>query len=181
VPVQLGTPGQPGFDRPIDLMMDCHRRIEHFLGVLGKVVEARRGGPLDDEHRRAILAALEYFRVAAPRHTEDEEHSLFPRMRGSSDPAVREALERIEALEADHRRAEEGHARVDELGRAWIAEDGLAPERLAELSRLLDELRESYARHIEVEDTLVFPLAERCLNAAELSEVGSEMRRRRGR
>ena len=33
--------------------------------------------PLDDETRHALELALRYFREAAPKHTADEEESLF--------------------------------------------------------------------------------------------------------
>ena len=47
MPIPLGTTGQPDFTQPIELMMDCHRRIEHFLGVLQRVVERYADQPLD--------------------------------------------------------------------------------------------------------------------------------------
>ena len=51
--VNLGDKPLAGFGEPIEMMKDCHRRIEHFLNVLRKV-EGRFGeGVLDDEGRRA--------------------------------------------------------------------------------------------------------------------------------
>ena len=50
--VNLGDKPLAGFGEPIEMMKDCHRRIEHFLNVLRKV-EGRFGeGVLDDEGRR---------------------------------------------------------------------------------------------------------------------------------
>ena len=46
-------------DRPIDMLIDCHRRIEHFLDVLIRVVDRYAGHALDDEGRQADLAAGE--------------------------------------------------------------------------------------------------------------------------
>lgn len=54
MPVQLGAKGQPGFDEPIDLMMDCHRRIEHFLSILQRVAEQSDGCQLDEPSRRVF-------------------------------------------------------------------------------------------------------------------------------
>lgn len=179
MPVQLGAKPQADFNQPVDLMMDCHRRIEKFLDVLLRIVDRTKGGELDREHREALETALNYFRAAAPRHTEDEEHSLFPRMRRSEDPAVREALAKVDALEADHREAELGHASVDELGRRWLESGSLTAEDTAELKRLLTDLAQTYQRHIHIEDEEVFPLATRVLSAAELAAVGEEMKRRR--
>ena len=179
MPVQLGTKGQPDFTQPVELMMDCHRRIEKFLQILLRVVDETQGHALDRQHREALETALNYFRSASPRHNEDEEDSLFPRMRRSSDPEVRAAMAKLDALEADHRVAERHHARVDELGKRWLAADALDSEATAEMKRLLTELGETYREHIRVEDEEVFPLASRVLSAEELGQVGQEMQKRR--
>lgn len=179
MPVQLGAKPQADFNQPVDLMMDCHRRIEKFLDVLLRIVERTGGGGLNDEHRNALETALNYFRSAAPRHTEDEERSLFPRMRRSDDPAVREALAKMDALEEDHRAAEAGHARVDELGLRWLDEGRLNDADTANLRQVLQLLAETYRRHIRIEDEEVFPLATRALSGEELAAVGEEMKRRR--
>lgn len=177
--LQLGQTLQPDFDRPLDLMMDCHRRIEHFLGLLFKVVGATCGTALDGKHRQALQTSLDYFAEAAPRHTEDEEQSLFPRMRQSDDPRVRNALNAIESLETDHFQAKEAHARVDALGRCWLQDNRLSAEQLDALRQLLTGLQQTYASHIEVEDKQIFPLAGQVLNDAHLEAVGREMQHRR--
>lgn len=179
MPVQIGAKPQASFDQPVELLMDCHRRIERFLAILLRVVDDVRGGALGAEHREALDTALNYFHAAAPRHTEDEERSLFPRMRGSDDAAVRAALAKLDALEADHRAAEVAHARVETLGRRWLADNRLPDPDVAELRRLLTDLSDTYRRHIRVEDEEVFPLAARTLSADQLTAVGREMEHRR--
>lgn len=180
MPVQLGVAHDHSFDQPLGLLSDCHRRIEHFLDILLKVTELARGGPLDAQQRQALEAALRYFAVAAPRHTEDEESSLFPRMRRTDDPQVADALEKVAALEADHRAAETGHREVDDLGRRWLEGGRLSQDEVSRLATVLGELREAYRRHIAFEDTELFPLAGRVLDANALSEIGREMAQRRG-
>lgn len=177
--IPIGTRGQADFTQPIELMMDCHRRIEHFLDVLVKVVDGAPDDALDDEHRIALETALRYFQQAAPRHTEDEEHSLFPRLREIDDPRVRHTLARMADLEADHRSAEAAHARVDALGRRWLREGWLATAARTELRDLLAAMRQTYARHIRMEDEQVFPLAQRLLEQGKLQQIGREMRQRR--
>ena len=49
---------------------------------------------------------------AAPKHTADEEESLFPRLRDSSDPRAIKALALVERLERDHGQAEQHHAAI---------------------------------------------------------------------
>jgi formiminotetrahydrofolate cyclodeaminase/hemerythrin-like domain-containing protein len=177
--VQLGTKGQPDSTQPIAWLMDCHRRIEHFLEVLINVTRTYEHRELDDEGRRALTVALDYFRHAAPRHTADEEHSLFPRMRNSDDRKMRESLEALDRLEDDHRKVEAAHQRVDQLGRRWLDARTLDQPSHAELTGLLSELAASYAKHIELEDQRVFVLAEQMLDADAMQAIGREMRQRR--
>src|SRR5688572_18384693 len=135
MPIPLGIKPAHDFDQPLGLLTDCHRRIETFLGALTKVAEQSRasGQPLTPEQRRALETALTYFRSGAPRHTEDEEHSLFPRLRACNDPRVRDAMAKIDALESDHRTAENAHAEIDDLGTRWLQAGQLPP---AELERM---------------------------------------------
>lgn len=177
--VPLGSKGQADFSEPIELMMDCHRRIEHFFDVLGQVVARYADQSLDDQAREALTTALNYFASAAPRHTADEEQSLFPRMRQSDDPAVRQAMAQIDQLESDHRLAEVAHARLDHLGRQWLTLGALPAPNLAEFRRLLDEMATAYGRHIPIEDQCVFVLAKRALSPEQLQTIGMEMKQRR--
>jgi hemerythrin-like domain-containing protein len=179
MPVLLGSKGQPGFAEPIDLMMDCHRRIEHFLGVLRKVADRYAARTLDAEAVAALETSLTYFRTAAPRHTADEEDSLFPRLRAMDDAQVKQALATIDRLESDHRTAEAAHARVDGLGRRWLDHGKLAPQDLAEFGQLIDDLDRTYTEHIALEDERLFVLAKRLLADDELHTIGQEMKQRR--
>lgn len=182
MPVKLGAKPDHGFDQPLELLSDCHRRIETFLGMMIQVLERAHQGSraLDAQERDALEAALRYFDVAAPRHTQDEEQSLFPRMRASDNPQAHAALARVEALEADHRRADAMHAAAKEVCRRWLDAGPLNESDRQRLASLLHDLRQMYAGHILLEDRELFPLASRVLNAQQLSEIGQEMAHRRG-
>ena len=179
MPMQIGQRADHGFAEPLGLLSDCHRRIEHFLQVLAIVAADAAGGPLTAEYRKALEGALRYFAVAAPKHTADEEVSLFPRLRDSADPTAAQALAALDALERDHDEAEEHHKAVDELVTRWLAHDHLPPEGAAELRERLTRLQALYARHIAIEDGEVFPAAARVLDAAQLGQIGGEMAARR--
>lgn len=69
--LRLGQAADHGFDQPLGLLSDCHRRIEQFLGIIVTVVQAARGGPLTGQNRPMLSAAREYFASAGPRHTAD--------------------------------------------------------------------------------------------------------------
>jgi iron-sulfur cluster repair protein YtfE (RIC family) len=181
VAIKLGARPEHGFDQPLGLLSDCHRRIESFLAMMIRVVErCADGRAMADDERRAMEAALQYFQTAAPRHTQDEEQSLFPRLRESDDPDARAALARVESLEEDHRRADAMHERANRLSRQWLDGGTISAADLETLRRLLQDLRDMYARHIALEDTELFPLAARVLDAAQLGQIGSEMAQRRG-
>lgn len=180
MPVKLGAGPEHDFDQPLGLLSDCHRRIENFLGVLLKVADDAAGQPLTASQREAIEVSLRYFSVAAPRHTQDEENSLFPRMRHSQDLDVRTAMAKIDALEADHRRADAAHAEVDDLARRWLNNGSLDPAETSRLTDVLKRLRMLYQEHIQIEDKEIFPLAGRVLSSDEIATIGREMAGRRG-
>jgi hemerythrin-like domain-containing protein len=180
MPVQLGSRPEHGFDQPLGLLNDCHRRIERFLEILQKVAEQGSASDLNDEQRRAVDAALEYFRKAAPRHTADEEESLFPMLRAAGSADSTAVLQIVESLEQDHAAANLAHAEVDRLFGAWIEQGGLTELQSKKLSLLLRELREMYRQHIAVEDNELFPLAARVLGPEQLKELGRQMANRRG-
>ena len=86
--IQIGAKPDSGFDDPIGMLKDCHRRIESFLGILCVVVERAQGRSLTGEERDAVQAALQYFRSGGQRHTADEEESLFPRLRAFAPGSI---------------------------------------------------------------------------------------------
>lgn len=180
MPVKLGAKPEHGFDQPLGLMSDCHRRIEYFLGLLEKVLEQGGGTSLSDDQRRAAEAALQYFDSAAPRHNQDEEESLFPRLRELQQPAVREALKQVESLEAEHRIADARHAEVRFWFRRWLDIGPLEKSQLLTLAETLKVLRDLYKEHIKLEDETVFPLSQDVLGQEQLQEIGREMAARRG-
>lgn len=101
-------------------------------------------------------------------------------MRASSNPAVAQVLARVHALESDHQTAGPAHATIDHLGQLRLQQGVLQPDQAATLAAELTSLAELYRRHIEVEDTQVFPAAAACLTAEDRRQIGQEMARRRG-
>ena len=174
--IQIGAEPDSGFDDPIGMLRDCHRRIEHFLHILSMVVERAQGRMLSDEEASAVQAALQYFCVGGRRHTADEEESLFPRLRADSSV---ENLVELKGLESDHTEADVLHGSVESLYSTWIAQGGLRAE---EQQRLLDQTRHLqglYADHIEIEENHVFPRAAQRLDQETIALIGKEFRARR--
>jgi hypothetical protein len=75
-----------------------------------------------------IGAKAHSFWESAPKHTADEEESLFPRLRQIQDPEIENALASLDALEADHHKANTLHGEVDVLGTRCLYERCL-PQR----------------------------------------------------
>ena len=178
--MQIGAPLAHNFGNPLGVLSDCHRRVEHFLHLLVMVTAQARGGALSAEQRDALDVALRYFDEAAPKHTADEEESLFPLLRSSRHPKAPEALAIVEALAQDHRVAQAHHTRVSLLGHRWLADGRLVAAAAGELAARLDALAILYRRHISVEDGELIPLAYSILDAAAIAVFGREMAARRG-
>jgi hemerythrin-like domain-containing protein len=180
MPITIGAKQESDFTDPIGMLGDCHRRIERFLSVLQKLASERQGAALTEQEQRSLAASLKYFREAAPKHTADEEESLFPRMRAAAPDAAGAVFERIDALEGDHEAATKLHTEVDALGERWLSTGALARNEAAQLAALVGHLTTLYQRHIALEDSEVFPSAAKLLSAADRQAIGTEMAARRG-
>jgi hemerythrin-like domain-containing protein len=178
MPIQIGQKKAADFGDPLGMLSDCHRRIERFLAALLALAREEKGRELDEARRSSLRSSLEYFRTSGPRHTADEEESLFPRMRACEGAAP--ALRSIEALEADHVAADRAHREIDALGSRWLDNGRLDGTDSARMAELLESLSKLYARHIDIEDSQLFPAAARALPAEEIVSIGTEMAHRRG-
>ena len=174
--IQIGAKPDSGFDDPIGMLKDCHRRIEHFLNILCKVVRQAQGHALNAEERRAVEAALHYFRESGPRHNQDEEESLFPRLHCGQVPAV---VEDVHRLEAEHREASALHEEAERLYSKWIAESGLIGDEETRLLSIAEKLQSIYDGHIRLEEDVVFPCAAHALDRNDLAAMGAEFKARR--
>ena len=173
--IQIGAKPDSGFDDPIGMLKDCHRRIESFLGILSVVVDRAKGRTLTSEERDAVEAALQYFRTGGQRHTADEEESLFPRLRACDA----NSLEEINRLEGDHREANDLQASVERLYSTWMACAELPSRDARQLKSQTERLKQLYSDHIVVEETIVFARASQVLDSHAIAAIGTEFRFRR--
>lgn len=178
--ITIGSRLESNYANPLGMLGDCHRRIERFLDILLTVTKEAQGGALSEEYRNALATALRYFREGAPRHTRDEEESLFPRLRKSQAIEARKAMSLLDDLHRDHSVADAGHLKVEEMGNRWLANGHLSPHDAQALTEALEFLRTLYQQHIALEDAEVFPLAGRLLQPDELRAIAHEMAARRG-
>lgn len=176
MPVQIGAKRDSGFDDPIGMLTDCHRRIENFLRVLDIVRNRAKGRTLSEEEASAVRASLDYFRTGGRRHTADEEESLFPRLRAQLSA---QDFKELDGLEHEHQFADARHAEVDDLYTHWISAGTLNDAESARLATAVDELVRMYAGHIRIEEEVVFPRAARALDPETVKAIGDEFRKRR--
>ncbi len=181
MPLRIGQSPDHTFDEPLGLLADCHRRIEHFLEVLLRIERAAAGRGLTPEEWPQIETALRYFETAGPRHTADEEESLFPRLRATSDAESTRALRVLDQLEIEHEMVDAHHHMINILCRRWLDHDRLSDEDARELRDRLYDLQAIYREHIAIEDRQLFPIARRLLSAKALQDIGREMAARRRR
>jgi len=163
--IQIGAP-TPAIDDPVEHLMACHRRIEQRLDALNAASDHLDHKPA--EALAAIARSLHFLDTSGVLHTQDEERSLFPRLR------ARLSLDEIaylDSLEAQHAEAEALLARLKQL-----VEEG-APA--ASYRQCAEELRRLYRAHIQSEDEVLAKLTRRNLGASELAEIAHEMRDRR--
>ena len=176
--VQIGAKPDSGFDDPIGMLKDCHRRIERFLGILCLVARQAQGRALNIDERNAVEAALRYFDESGPRHNLDEEDSLFPRLRAIEAAAV---LQKVKRLESEHGIAGVMHDETAQLYSKWMAKGGLSTDEGIRLLTITEELQTLYREHIHIEEDVVFPFAAKLLDRDAVAAMGSEFRIRRER
>lgn len=177
----INQPHIPDFTNPLGLLVHCHERIEAQLETLERSAEALRSGDSRSLSRifGAIDAACKHFATAGVKHTEDEEISLFPRLYEKGGAAGEEALAAMAELETQHRTAEQIHSQFDRLV-TTLPRDGSADRTaLDRFSGLVAQLTSLYRPHIQLENSLVFPVAAEILSASEIQALGEEMRARR--
>lgn len=167
----------PGFDTPLAMISACHRRIERRLEQLGHAVRwlAEPNPSNHAEALRALGDVCRHFATAGAHHTDDEEQMLFPMLRESGDADLVAALD---ALEAEHRDLDSLHR--DLVSLADRLNSRITPEDLERLRVVASALQSGYARHIQIEDARIMPLAAKTLTPAQIEKLGFDMRRRRG-
>ena len=165
-----------GFDRPLQALADCHRRVERQCATLQRLVPHLAAHGADDDARAAATAVMRYFDTAARHHHADEEDDLFPALIeavAGSDPVC--LREMIDGLRADHRELDRRWAG---LRRVLAAVAAGAPAALADDE--VGDFTAAYARHIAREEGELLPLAQRLLADADLDRIGRAMASRRG-
>jgi hemerythrin-like domain-containing protein len=152
-------------------------RDEHFTlaAVLRAMLQLLRRGPGDRPEQffdmlRAMLFYIDEF--PEKRHHPKESRLLFPHLARKAP----ELAPVIRALEQDHRL---GHDRVRELQHLLLAWELLGDGRRAEFEDAATTYTEFYVRHMQTEEAQLLPVAERCLDGAEMEQLDAAFQENR--
>lgn len=173
----------PRIDDPIQHLLRCHEQIERCLLNLECV--AMTVGFSEGAMRQDAAAALDYefgiLETIDRLHTEDEEESLFPRLRANlgNDTSLLDEL--MLSLELQHRDEQAAFAKLKEaVKNAASPQSQPAEGQVSSCEDLVRELAAICAPHMTLENERLIPLARRVLTPADLEEIRREMRRRWG-
>lgn len=157
-----------GFDQPFEMLLACHERVHRSLDLLLRLQAhlARHGA--DAPARDAARDVLRYFDLAGPKHHEDEERHVLPRLHAAGQGALAQRL-------ADDHVAMT--AQWQALRRPLQALADGADAALDEAA--CRQYAALYADHMTAEEGLAFPTAAREADADARAAMGAEMAARR--
>lgn len=163
------------FERPHDMLLACHERVQRSLDLLGRLVEHIDSQGHDASSRSAAQDVLRYFTLAAPLHHQDEELHLFPALLAQGQGELVAAVQR---LQQDHIAMEQLWGQVKTVLEQWKEADAVALPTQAERSAIA-AFRAIYPNHIALEEGTVFPAAFALLGMEASTVAGQEMQARR--
>ena len=152
------------------MLLACHDRVRRSLDLLLRLQAHAATHGADTQARDAARDVLRYFDLAGPKHHEDEERHVLPRLHAAG------LGELADRLAADH----------TEMNRQWAAlrpalqalQEGSGQGLDAAACQAYAAL---YAGHMAAEEGQAFPVAAHGLDASALAAMGAEMAgRRRG-
>jgi hemerythrin-like domain-containing protein len=157
-----------GFDQPFEMLAACHDRVRRSLDLLRRLdAHVERHGA-DAQAREAAADVLRYFDLAGPKHHEDEERHVLPRLRSAGLGAM------ADRLQSEHREMEQLWSQLREPLLSWTRNEPgmIGPSVLKRYLAL-------YEAHLALEDRQAFATARQGLDAGAEAAMGAEMAARR--
>ena len=81
IPLVLHAAPAAGFDEPFEMLAACHERVQRMLRLLRRLAAHLGEHGADAQAAQAAVDVMRYFDEAAPRHHDDEELHVLPRLR----------------------------------------------------------------------------------------------------
>lgn len=166
----------PGFDQPIAMLKHCHDRIRKQITTLEKLLQHLSEYGADVEAQQAAQAVLRYFNHAAELHHQDEEKDLLPLLQATAigDDAM-QLHSILPNILQEHQQMHEIWRKLDQ--QLTLIASGqsalLTPTDVTEFATV-------YHRHMQMEESMIAPMAKRLFSPAQTSQLGNAMRLRRG-
>jgi iron-sulfur cluster repair protein YtfE (RIC family) len=165
---------------PIAYLSSVHQRMSEELARLAQYTRRKYGAQLTEAEEVGIRTTLDYLYRMIPLHAGDEAASLFPHILGTGNPDAEGAAGTLANIETDQSDMASRFDAVRVLFQRWIDQRSLAFQDVWELCRLIRELQQTHLRHVRLEETEVFPLAEKVLCSNCRTDIVHEMLERRG-
>jgi hemerythrin-like domain-containing protein len=163
------------FEQPFEMLTACHERVDRMLRLLERLRGHLAKNGADADARKAAQDVMRYFDQAAPQHHHDEELHVFPPLVAQGDP---QAMALVCRLQQDHLQMEQRWGKAREVLAAIAAGELGSPS--PDQDAALDVFAGIYAGHIEAEEQLAYPAAEKLLDERAIAAMGQEMMKRRG-
>jgi hemerythrin-like domain-containing protein len=173
--IDFRTPAA-GYDQPIEMWLACHERMLRMIALLVRLRDHVAGGGANESAGVTAASILRYFDEAAPRHREDEEIDLFPRVQLRLKGAARGKIaSTIDTLQDEHELLNNAWT---ELRPALIAIESGAGNRLDDDATA--QFVKRHRQHVEQENEVLAPAFQRAFDQPELDAIGRSMAARRG-
>lgn len=169
-----------GFDQPLALWLACHERVARMSQLLLRLVEHVKTRGANEEAQVAAVSVRRYFDESAPRHHEDEEQDLFPRLRArlvarDESVALAQVTAAIATLQGEHQQmAAAWHVLRERLLRIENGEAAMLDADFAQ------RFADGYRAHIALEEGVIAPAMQRCFSESDWQAIGRAMAERRG-
>jgi len=170
------TPQNEQAETPLQMLLDCHARIRHFVALAQNLVTATNA-PVA-QIAQAASDVHRYFSISLPLHEEDENLSLHMRLRLNA-PDDKDAGDSSNAMVIQHATIDDVVARLLPM---WerVSQDPVALTSFAQqLTALTKRLAELMDGHLKMEEEQVFPAIARCLSVEDQAQMMAEIRARR--
>ena len=167
---------------PLQHILACHEQIERRLVTLqnAAMMVGYSDGAMLQDAAAALAYEVEVLQAIDTLHTEDEEASLFPRLRANlrDDVSVLEPL--MLSLELQHQNEQVAFTRLRVAVKAIVASGAQPSDQASSCEDLVRELAGVCGPHMALENDSLLPLARKALTPADLTAITQEMRQRWG-
>ncbi|HET7731026.1 MAG TPA: hemerythrin domain-containing protein [Usitatibacter sp.] len=164
-----------GYDRPLDILDACHRRMRDESAALAWLCLYVEEHGVDDHAAHTARSIVNFFETVVAAHHCDEEYDVYPLVQRFCPSTELNAVRSLVArLRADHRKLDALWADMRLRLRQLAAGDrgALTPDAA---SAFADACR----HHVALEEGEMMPLVRRVLDPRMVSRLGGSMSRRR--